>query len=48
MPANKPTSIVDSSFSRVQGKLLDVMGPLGKLCVKLGNVARKGTHKCDA
>ena len=48
MPAKKPTSIVDSSFSRVQGTLLDVMGPLGKLWAKLEKVARKGTQKCDA
>ena len=47
MPAKKPTSIVDSSFSRVQGKLLDGMGPLGKLWAKLEKVARKGTQKCD-
>ena len=45
MPDKKPTSIVDSSYSCVQGKLLDVMGPPGKLWAKLERVACKGTQK---
>ena len=44
--AKNPTRAVDGSFRRVQGRLLDTMGPLGKLWVKMEEIAR---HKkpCD-
>ena len=38
----------DGSFKRVQRKMLDSMGPLGKLWHKLESVARKGGGSLDA
>ena len=41
-----PISMVDGGFRRVQGRLLDTMGPLAKLWSRL-EAAKKGSGKCD-
>ena len=38
--------MVDGGFRRVQGRILDTMGPLDKLWSRL-EAAKKGSGKCD-
>ena len=50
LPGSSQTPIkhADGSFKRIQVRLLDTMGPLGKLWSELEKAALHGNGKCDA
>ena len=46
--AKSPCTLVDGSFRRVQNKVLDVMGPLGKIWAKLETIKRGSKKSYNA
>ena len=47
-PSQTPIKHGDGSFKRIQVRLLDTMGPLGKLWSELEKAALQANGKCDA
>ena len=45
--AQVPTKQTDFSFKRIQNKILDIMGPLGKLWAMLEQAQESDDMECD-